>query len=172
MVTTSEESRRLLEDLLKDEDFLNDLDHILYEYRFSYKYEKIAKDLEQQLLQYPQEERTISLLLEIIKGYKSPDYDTMKLDKVKEEIGRWAVRNYCKNEIYEVIENLYSSDKKMDKQTFEQIYEQILNKINPEEYIIIGDKILAYLTMYVLNIDNVMRYIMKEYAFQNSHNYK
>jgi len=38
-------------------------------------------------------------LLEIIKGYKSPDYDTMKLDDVKEEVGRWAVRNYCKNKI-------------------------------------------------------------------------
>jgi|GEM_PF-6647179 len=172
MVTTSEESKRLLEDLLKDRRFLKYLDHILYEYRFSYKYDKIAKDLERLLLQYPLKERTISLLLEIIKGYKSPDYDTMKLDKVMEEIGRWAVRNYCKNEIYKVIENLYSSDKKIDKQTFEQIYEQILNKINPEEYIIIGDRILGYLTLHVLNFENVHRYVMRERESQNSHNYE
>jgi hypothetical protein len=139
------------------------------------KWEEIAKNLELQLTPYPKEKRTISLLLEIIKGYKSPDYETMKLDKVKEEIGRYAVRIYCKDEIpsglIKLLSEYYDSDlfnEKIDEQT----YEQTLNKIRPKIYRIIGDKILAYLTRHVLNLENVHRYIMKEYESKNSHNYE
>ena len=78
-------------------------------------------------------------MLEIIKGYKSPDYDTMKLDDVKEEVGRWAVRNYCKNKIpLGLIKDPDLPNKEIDEQT----YEQTLNKIRPRIYRIIGDMIL------------------------------
>jgi len=139
------------------------------------KQEEITKDLELQLAPYPKKERTISLLLEIIKGYKSPDYETMKLDKVKEEIGRYAVRIYCKDEIpsglIKLLSEYYDSNlfnEKIDEQT----YEQTLNKIRPKIYRIIGDKILAYLTLHVLNPENVHRYVMREHESQNSYNYE
>jgi hypothetical protein len=133
------------------------------------KWEEIAKNLELQLTPYPKEKRTISLLLEIIKGYKSPDYETMKLHKVKEEVGRYAIRIYCKDEIAFVLtKDSDLSNKKIDEQT----YEQSLNKIRPKIYRIIGDKILAYLTRHVLNHENVWRYIMKEHESKNSHNYE
>jgi len=133
------------------------------------KWDKIAKNLELQLTPYPKEKRTISLLLEIIKGYKSPDYETMKLHKVKEEVGRYAIRIYCKDEIAFVLtKDSDLSNKKIDEQT----YEQSLNKIRPKIYRIIGDKILAYLTRHVLNHENVWRYIMKEHESKNSHNYE
>jgi len=139
------------------------------------KWDKIAKNLEPLLAPYPKKERTISLLLEIIKGYKSPDYETMKLDKVKEEIGRYAVRIYCKDEIpsglIKLLSEYYDSNlfnEKIDEQT----YEQTLNKIRPKIYIFIGDRILGYLYMHVLNPENVHRYVMREHESQNSYNYE
>jgi hypothetical protein len=151
-----------------------DLENIVYRCGEE-KWEEIAKNLEPLLAPYPKKERTISLLLEIIKGYKSPDYETMKLDKVKEEIGRYAVRIYCKNEIpsglIKLLSGYYDSDlfnEKIDEQT----YEQTLNKIRPEIYIFIGDRILGYLLMHVLNPENVHRYVMREHESQNSYNYE
>ncbi|MFP3132467.1 MAG: hypothetical protein RXQ77_03985 [Candidatus Nanopusillus sp.] len=139
------------------------------------KWKEIAKNLEPLLAPYPKKERTISLLLEIIKGYKSPDYETMKLDKVKEEIGRYAVRIYCKDEIpcglIKLLSEYYDSDL-FDKKIDEQTYEQTLNKIRPEIYIFIGDRILSYLFMHVLNPENVHRYVMREHESQNSYNYE
>jgi hypothetical protein len=151
-----------------------DLENIVYRCGEE-KWEEIAKNLEPLLAPYPKKERTISLLLEIIKGYKSPDYETMKLDKVKEEIGRYAVRIYCKNEIpsglIKLLSEYYDSDlfnEKIDEQT----YEQTLNKIRPKIYRIIGDRILGYLLMHVLNPENVHRYVMREHESQNSYNYE
>jgi hypothetical protein len=133
------------------------------------KQEEITKNLELQLTPYPKEKRTISLLLEIIKGYKSPDYETMKLHKVREEVGRYAIRIYCKDDIAFVLtKDSDLSNKKIDEQT----YEQALNKIRPKIYRIIGAKILAYLNMHVLNLENVWKYIMKEHESQNSRNYE
>ena len=127
------------------------------------RWEEIAKNIELQLTPYPKEERTISLLLEIIKGYKSPDYDTMKLHKVKEEVGRYAIRIYCKDAIAFVLKK--DSDL-FNKEIDEQTYEQTLNKIRPRIYRIIGDMIIASLILHVLNFENIHRYVIKEYESQ------